>query len=192
MKTEKAAGIIIFRKTQDGIKFLILYHGGQYWNFPKGKMAEGEETIKTAFREVREETGLLERDLRLKGWFKVYDKFSFKRNKEDVSKTVVFYLAETSKKFIAISKEHEGYAWFSYKEAIRILQHENLKQNLKKAHDFILGRRKTLDYVPRNKKFYPQQKNKNISQEPKRPFVRRERQFVRPPHQAFEQKQNPR
>ena len=187
MRIEKAAGIIIFRRTEEGIKFLLLYHGGQYWNFPKGKIAEGEETIKTALREVREETGILERDLQLKGWFKVYDQFSFKRNKENVSKTVVFYLAETTKKLITISgREHQGYAWFAYRDAIRILTHENLKQNLKKAYDFIIGRRKTLETKPSSlRQNFTSQTKKETFRHGERP-----QQSPHSPRRSFFSKQN--
>jgi 8-oxo-dGTP diphosphatase len=38
--------------------------GGGFWNGPGGKIAEGESPEEAAVREVREETGLIVRDLR--------------------------------------------------------------------------------------------------------------------------------
>ena len=139
---ETSAGIIIYRKTGEGIKFLLLYHGGRYWNFPKGKIEEGaerESAFRAAIREVREETGLSDRDLRFRERFKVYDAFVFTRNRKKIEKTVIYYLAEAGSREIRISKEHSGYGWFLYKEAVRMLMYQNLKNNLKKAYEVVQG-----------------------------------------------------
>ena len=73
METEVCAGVIIYRRTRSGIKFLLLYHGGRYWNFPKGHATEGEKSFAAAIREVREETGLGQSDMRFLDWFRVQD-----------------------------------------------------------------------------------------------------------------------
>ena len=115
MPKEISAGIIIYHKTREGIKFLLLYHGGSYWNFPKGKIEKEEKSFQAALREIREETGLGQGDLKFKSNFKVYEKFTFWRrivNKNvKVFKIVIFYLAETKNPIIKISKEHNGYGW---------------------------------------------------------------------------------
>jgi len=151
MKSEHSAGIIIYRKTKEGPKFLLLYHGGPYWNFPKGKL-DGESNFKAALREVREETGILERDLRFRTWFKVQDKFSYIRNKEKIYKTVTYYLAETKQQDVRLKivpethngERHEGYAWFLYRDAIRFLISPTLKANLKKAYMTIVKQRRVV------------------------------------------------
>ena len=70
MTKEISAGIIIYRKTEDGLKFLLLYHGRGYWNFPKGKIESEERSFQTALREIKEETGLSRDDLKLNQHFK--------------------------------------------------------------------------------------------------------------------------
>lgn len=165
MKTEHSAGIIIYRKTKEGPKFLLLYHGGPYWNFPKGKL-DGESNFKAALREVREETGILEKDLHFRTWFKVQDKFSYTRNKERINKTVTYYLAETKKQEIKIKivsdahngEKHEGYAWFLYRDASRFLLSATLKLNLKKAYTTIIQRKSFI-----SSKDGPQAQRNNIS-----------------------------
>lgn len=145
MPTEISAGIIIYRKTREGIKFLLLYHGGRYWSFPKGKLAEEERSFKAALREVWEETGLRPQDLRFADRFKVEDRFSFVRNREKIYKTVTYYLAETNRAEIKIKilpedhhgERHEGYGWFLYRDGIALLGAPNLKRNLKRAYDFV-------------------------------------------------------
>ncbi|MCP6720082.1 MAG: NUDIX domain-containing protein [Patescibacteria group bacterium] len=144
---EVSAGIIIYRKTKEGPKFLLLYHGGKYWNFPKGKIESDsdfengaspgrkETAFKTALREVREETGLGSRDLSFNKWFKAYDRFTYTRNKKKVFKTVIYYLAETRTSQVKISpREHNGFGWFLYRDALRMLMYQNLKNNLRKVY----------------------------------------------------------
>lgn len=143
MSREIAAGIIIYRKTLKGPEFLILYHGRGYWNFPKGKIESEEKSFQAALRETREETGLSRQDLKFHDNFKVYEKFSFWRKAENgsnqrVFKIVIFYLAETKKTDIKISREHNGYGWFVYKEAVKILGRYKDSQNiLTQAYKFL-------------------------------------------------------
>ncbi len=127
---EIAAGIIIYRKTDEGPKFLLLYHGNDYWNFPKGKIENEEKGLEAAFREVKEETGILKKDLKLIDGFKISEKYIFKRGKEKVFKIVIFYLAGTQKSKIKISEEHSGYGWFNYKSAKKMLAKYKLHQKI--------------------------------------------------------------
>ena len=138
MQREISAGIIVYRKTNQGLRFLLLYHGGRYWNFPKGHIEAEEKALQAAIRETMEEAGLKRADLKIDNIFKAYEKFNFFKNKVKVFKTVIFYLAETKNREIRISGEHEGFGWFSYKEAINLLQkHKDSATLLKKANYFI-------------------------------------------------------
>ncbi len=143
---EVSAGIVIYRRTKEGPRFLILYHGGRYWNFSKGKLSEGEKSFRAALREVWEETGLSERDLQFKDWFRVQDHFTYTRNKQKIFKTVTYYLAETTNTNVRVQEVDEekegercyGYGWFLYPDALRVLIHRNLRTILKRAHDTVL------------------------------------------------------
>ncbi len=138
MKKIISAGIIIFRKTREGYKFLLLYHGGTYWNFPKGKLEAEERSWQAALREVREETGLKSTELRFIENFKAYERFFLSRGKEKIFKIVILYLAETRQSNIVVSYEHEGYAWFTFVEARKIFAKypENVRI-LTTAYDFL-------------------------------------------------------
>ncbi len=148
MRREFSAGIIIFRRTKEGPKFLLLYHGGPYWNFPKGKL-EGETNFKAALREVKEETGIKQDELGFKSWFKVEDRFTYTRDKERIFKVVTYYLAETKQKEVKVKivpdthegEQHEGYGWFLYRDAHRLLISPTLKLNLRKAYAAITRKR---------------------------------------------------
>ena len=141
MSHEISAGIIMYRMTAEGPRFLLLYHGGPYWNFPKGKI-EGESSFKAALREVQEETGIKSFDLRFKSWFKVQDSVMvYKKDRGKFLKTFIYYLAETSKEEVRISHEHQGYGWFLYRDAMRILIAKDLKENVRKAYAAIVQRK---------------------------------------------------
>jgi bis(5'-nucleosidyl)-tetraphosphatase len=148
-KREISAGMIIFRRTREGPKFLLLYSGGSYWNFPKGKLNEGEQNFKAALREVEEETGLSPRDLQFRNRFRVADHFTYVRNREKIRKTVTYYLAETRKNEVRLKavpphhqgERHEGYGWFTVRDALKLVRAPNLKRHLKHAHDTVVHRK---------------------------------------------------
>ncbi len=173
-KKEISAGFIVFRKTEEGLKFLLLYHGHNYWNFPKGKIESEEKSLEAAFRETKEEAGLSKNDLRMVSNFKVYQKFSFRRRfdrpgeprltkeqrkeePQNIFKIVIFYLAETRNPNIKVSHEHQGYAWFLYPEAMKIMvKYKGNQKILKQAHDSI--RRQS----PRRREENPARQNRDV------------------------------
>jgi 8-oxo-dGTP diphosphatase len=57
-----AAGCLCWRRAGNGLEVLVI-HRPRYddWSFPKGKQDDGETLPETAYREVREEIGLLPR-----------------------------------------------------------------------------------------------------------------------------------
>lgn len=140
MKKEISAGIIIYRRTKEGPKFLLLYHGGRYWNFPKGKIEAREGSYEAALREVGEETGISKGNLRFDRRFRAYDSFTFTKDKQKVFKIVIYFLAEARHPHVRISEEHHGYGWFLYRDALRMLIYRSLKNNLKRAYDIIRGK----------------------------------------------------
>ncbi len=138
MKKTVSAGIIIFRRTLEGLKYLLLYKGKNYWNFPKGKIEEGERSWQTALREIKEETGLRQNDLKFQSNFKAFERFTFLHNKEKIFRVVILYLAETNQPLVKVSEEHEGYGWFTIAEAKKVLtKHPDTFRILQRAHNFI-------------------------------------------------------
>lgn len=134
---EISAGFIIYRRTKDGIRYLLLYHGGNYWNFPKGKIEAGERSFRAALRELKEETGLHKTDLVFRERFRTTDKYIFSRGKEKIFKIVIFYLAESRRNDIRLSHEHDGYGWFLHRDAARVIKFKNLRAILKEANDLL-------------------------------------------------------
>lgn len=144
VKNQVVAGFVIFRRTDEGVKFLLLYRRGSYWNFPKGHFEEGEQSLDTALRETQEETGIRKEDLRFISNFRGYEKYTFEQGGERIHDTVILYLAETKKAEVTIDpEEHSGFAWFTYYDALKTIGKKYIatKRVLKQAHDFIRGPR---------------------------------------------------
>jgi 8-oxo-dGTP pyrophosphatase MutT (NUDIX family) len=144
---EKSAGAIIFRIENNEPHYLLLRYPSGHWEFAKGHIEEGEDFEKTIRREVEEETGI--KDLRIILGFKEYSKYFFRRSYDLIGeakkkapwvfKLVVFFLAETSTKKVKISKEHIGFSWLPFEEAVKKITYKNAKELLKKAHQFIIS-----------------------------------------------------
>jgi len=62
---KRSAGLILYRRRNDGIEVFLVHPGGPFWakkdlsswSIPKGEYAEGEDPLAAAQREFHEETG---------------------------------------------------------------------------------------------------------------------------------------
>lgn len=84
MKYEKSCGAIVI---EDG-KVLLVKHNAGHLDFPKGHVEEGETEFETAIREVKEETNI---DIKIEKENRYISEYS---PKEDVMKTVIYFLGE--------------------------------------------------------------------------------------------------
>jgi predicted NUDIX family NTP pyrophosphohydrolase len=63
---KRSAGILLFRRGRAGLEVLLVHPGGPFWakrdlgawTIPKGEIAEGEDALAAARRELLEETGV--------------------------------------------------------------------------------------------------------------------------------------
>ena len=131
MIEETSAGIVLFRKENSKILFLLLHYPSGHWDFVKGKMEKDESTHETAIRETREETGIT--DITFIENFEEWIKYDFQYQGELVHKKVVFFLAKTETEEIEISHEHLGYTWMDYNTAMEKTTFDNAKTVLTRA-----------------------------------------------------------
>jgi len=115
-----SAGVAVVRTFPDGWRFLLL-RAFQYWDFPKGMVEAGEESLAAAQREVEEETTLT--GLQFHWGYDYRDTPPYRRGK-----VARYYLAEspTGSVLLPVSPElgrpeHDEYRWVAYPEARRLL-----------------------------------------------------------------------
>ena len=147
MIREKGIGIIPFKLEGKSIHYLLLHHGGHYWNFPKGHQEGLETDMETALREFQEETGIAKVKI-VDGFVDGYD-YDFDTEiidgqKQKIYRQGIFYLGELGDEPVKISDEHIDFGWFDYDMAIKRLYYQNSQDLLKKAHQFLL---KQQDFV---------------------------------------------
>jgi bis(5'-nucleosidyl)-tetraphosphatase len=145
MPVERSVGAVIYIREGGKIYYLLLHYPSMshrakenYWDFPKGHIEKGERAEDTARREAEEETGL--KDVKIVGGFKETIKYFFKFQEKNILKFATFYLAETKTKEVKISKEHIGFKWLPYEEALSQLKFKNAKEILQKANNFLSGK----------------------------------------------------
>src|SRR6188474_3858137 len=64
---KQSAGVLLFRDAAGSIEVLLVHPGGPYWakkddgawSIPKGELADGEDPLEAAKRELAEETGIV-------------------------------------------------------------------------------------------------------------------------------------
>ena len=135
MPQEKSCGAVIFKRSKEGIKYLLLHYGAGHWDFPKGHQEKNEKEEQTAAREIKEETGI--EDIEFVDNFRETIKYFFKKGEETVYKEVIFFLAQSATDEVTLSNEHIGYAWLNYEHAYKKLTFNNSKELLEKADKFL-------------------------------------------------------
>ncbi len=135
MKKQFSAGIVVYRKDNENIKYLLLHYPGGHWDFPKGKIEEGEDVEQTARRELKEETGIV--NVKILPAYHDYVEYFFRIDNEIYYKYVTFFLGKVEHDAVVLSHEHQGYEWLGYKQALERITYQNAKDLLKRAHSFL-------------------------------------------------------
>jgi 8-oxo-dGTP pyrophosphatase MutT (NUDIX family) len=120
-RNPRAAGAVVFRRTERGLRILVL-RAFKNWDFPKGLVEAGEEQLAAAKREIEEETGLSELDWPFGEDHKETAPYGNDR------KVARYYLCETGEHDVKLPvspelgrPEHQEYRWVSFDEAEDLL-----------------------------------------------------------------------
>jgi 8-oxo-dGTP pyrophosphatase MutT (NUDIX family) len=133
MTEHKSAGFIVYKDNPR--EFLLLHYVKNHWDFPKGHIEKGENEIKAALRELKEETGIDKIDIM--PFFRETSEYYFRDETRLNHKTVVFYIGKTHDSNVTISDEHIAYAWLPFDKALAQITYKNSKDLLKKANNFL-------------------------------------------------------
>ena len=133
---ERSAGSVVFHTADDGsLAFLLLHYPAGHWDFPKGKIEQGEHEIDTVIREVEEETGI--EDLSILDGFRRVIEYHYRRGSSLIHKQVSYVIAETKTRTIRLSDEHSDYQWLSLDNSSRRVSFENSRRVLKEGNEFL-------------------------------------------------------
>lgn len=123
---------------KDSLKFLLIQHAnGGHWDSPKGGVEYGETEQQTALREINEETGIQEKQIKFIHGFK--STIQYKVPGRGL-KTVVYFLAQFTGSTKAIQPQESevlDYKWCSFKEGIDLINYPENKQVLTEAFHFL-------------------------------------------------------
>ncbi len=141
-KREFSAGAVIFYRGDSKLQYLLLHYHfkGDYWDFPRGNLEQGEGSIDAAEREIKEETGLTKSDIKFLPDFKEAVQWFYFWQGIRRFKRATYFLAESKKRDVKISEEHVEFKWMPFEQAFEQLTFNNSKQVLKKANEFLRKR----------------------------------------------------
>ncbi len=134
---EKSCGAVLFTRENDRIKYIIIQSNEGIYGFPKGHMETGESETETALREISEETGL---STTLLDGFRLEVNYTFIRDGRKITKDVIYFLAEYCNQVPTVQEsELKNIYLMDYNEALSMLQFEESKEILTKAHKYLMN-----------------------------------------------------
>jgi 8-oxo-dGTP pyrophosphatase MutT (NUDIX family) len=129
---ERSSGFVVYRIENGEPVFLLLKSAGdQLWGLAKGKVDPGETDEQAARRELAEEAGMT--DFEVRDGFERTVRYNFRRAGKTVEKTVRYFLASVQTGDVRISREHSAFGWFSLEQAREKVVFPNLRQVLEDA-----------------------------------------------------------
>lgn len=137
----KSAGVIVFRRAGDECLFLLVLSRltkRALWEFPKGGVEKGETLLAAALRELSEETGIAEHEVKLIPDFQRTEDYRFTAGDDGqrtlIHKQVTYFLGETTKSAVVLSaKESSEFAWLNLPDALKRLRYAKRKRLLSDA-----------------------------------------------------------
>lgn len=139
VRIERSAGFVVFAQ-EDPAKpreFLLLDYG-RHWDYPKGHVEPAEDDLSAAYRELREETGLVEQQIERVHGFEHEIAYTFRSNRYgQVRKTVRYFLARTASRVVQVSDEHQDFVFLPYEQAIEKLTFETARSVLRRANAWL-------------------------------------------------------
>ena len=129
----------IYRKTKDGVKYLILKRAKtkmyeHLWQGVAGKIEKGEQSWQAAIRELKEETGL--GPLRI---FVADHVSKFYETHGDRVNLVPVFGVEVASDIVLLSSEHSDFKWVDYDSACSYLVWEGQKKGITVVNEMIIS-----------------------------------------------------
>lgn len=138
-RLETSAGGVVFRVHDGRPLYLLIRDSYKNWGFPKGHVEKGEQPRAAAVREVSEETGVGDVDVRAEidtiDWY-------FRFRGRLIHKVCHFFLMETASSDTSPQRA-EGISaceWLAFDEAETRVSYGNARDILRRANDQVSAR----------------------------------------------------
>lgn len=134
LPTARAAGFVLSRVrpgTTEPEYLLLDSRRDGAPGFPKGHVDGSESDLETAWRELREETGLS--DIEPDPHFLVEIAYRVKKGAQPLWKSVVYFRARLRSGEVKLSDEHVGFAWRTLPDALARISFDSLRDVLLRA-----------------------------------------------------------
>ncbi|TGZ54261.1 purine phosphoribosyltransferase family protein Apf [Temnothorax americanus] len=134
---QRACGLVIFRRFQGTIQYLLMQtsYGDHHWTPPKGHVDPDESDMETALRETREEAGFVPNDL------KIFEDARHEMTYEVKGrpKIVIYWLAEllNPDKPVRLSDEHQAFDWLPLREACDRARYDEMRKALNEFDKYV-------------------------------------------------------
>jgi 8-oxo-dGTP pyrophosphatase MutT (NUDIX family) len=138
MKKEKSCGAVVYKYQNNQLLFLLIKSKkGHHFSFPKGHVENDETEVETALREIKEETNL---DVLVDTGYRNVITYS---PMENVLKDVIYFVATpiSDAKVIVQEAEVSSAKWLYYSQALKQVTHDNEKQVLIKAYEYLKNKK---------------------------------------------------
>ena len=129
----------VYRKTKDGIKYLILKRAKtkmyeHLWQGVAGKIEKGEQAWQAAIRELKEETGL--DSMRI---FVADHVSKFYETHGDRVNLVPVFGIEVGSDIVSLSNEHSDFKWVDYDSTCLYLVWKGQKKGISVVNEMIIS-----------------------------------------------------
>ena len=117
----RSCGVLIYRRDPSP-SFLLMRHAKR-WDLPKGHVDPGETHLQCALRELKEETGIKKKHIKLDPDFEFRYQYTVVQKRHAFVpklKELIVYLAELVKPVKIDLTEHVGYEWFAWEPPHKI------------------------------------------------------------------------
>lgn len=133
-------GIIIYKCISGSPVFLFLRRAEGWLDMPKGHIEKGETEMQASIRETFEETGIKVESMDPD--FSYIDTYTFANGNSEIKKSVMFFMSKVNPAIeVKISKEHVGYEWLGYKEALEKIEFKDEAETIRIAYDYIINKK---------------------------------------------------
>jgi dATP pyrophosphohydrolase len=135
--------ICVFRMNKSKPQYLVLQRSSNddlypnLWQIVTGTITESENAIKTALRELKEETGL---DAKRFWSVPCVDSY-YDSSKDAVQLVAVFAVEVDPESEVQLSSEHQKYSWLKYSEAKESLVWPGQKHTIDIVQDYMVGKK---------------------------------------------------